>query len=518
MGVEKNISEIPALLELKGISKAFPGVQALDKVSFRITQGEVHALLGANGAGKSTLIKILAGAVARDAGEIIFNKMSVGLKSPNEATLLGIACIFQEPALVPMLTVEQNIFLGHEKINKYGWINSVEQCGEVQELLNQIAPHVLPHQLIRDLRTSERQLVALIRALMFNPQLIIMDEPSASMTAQETERLFSAIQVLLEAKKSVLYVTHRLDEVFRIANSITVLRDGRHVRTCPISSVTKPELVNLIAGREIRVEVRDTGESTQGQCLLDVKNISRFGSFENISFKVHAGEIVALTGLVGAGQSEIVRAIYGADVLNSGQITYPNGKQKISSPFASVEAGLVMVPEDRKIQGIIPKMSVSDNLMLSSIQRHTRPISGLIRSRQVEETVKYQIDQLNIQPPGTEERALETLSGGNQQKVIIARGIESQAKVIILDQPTAGVDVGAKTEIHRIIHELASQGKGILLISLEVEEVLLLANRILVIRDGKLVRELSGISASSLDVMKLALDKEIEERVDGNEN
>ena len=432
--------------------------------------------------------------------------------------MLGIACIFQEPALVPMLNVEQNIFLGREKVNKYGWINTVEQCGEIKILLDQIAPHVSPRQLIRDLRTSERHLVALIRALMFNPQLIIMDEPSASMTAQETERLFSAIQVLLEAKKSVLYVTHRLDEVFRIVNSITVLRDGRHVRTCLINEVTKPELVNLIAGREIRVEVRDAAEAAKGQCLLDVKNISRHGLFENISFNVHAGEIVALTGLVGAGQSEIVRAIFGADLLDSGLITYPNGKDSAASPYEAIKAGLVMVPEDRKIQGIIPRMSVSNNLMLSSIQRYTRPISGLIRSRQVEETVGYQFKQLNIQPPGAEGRALETLSGGNQQKVVIARGIESQASVIILDQPTAGVDVGAKAEIHRIIRELASKGKGILLISLEVEEVLLLANRILVIRDGKLVRELSGISASSLDVMKLALDKEIEERVDGNEN
>lgn len=516
MSDERSVSMELPLLELKGISKAFPGVQALDQVSFSIAHGEVHALLGANGAGKSTLIKILAGAVRRDAGEVIFDGQRAALLNPHEVAEMGIACIFQEPALVPTLTVEQNIFLGREKIGRFGLISRNDQREKVLALLAEIAPRISPGDTVRSLRTSERQLVALAKALLANARLIIMDEPSASMTAQETETLFSAIHKLQVAKNSVIYVTHRLDEVFQIANRLTVLRDGRHIRTCGINELSRSELVNLIAGREVRAEERAENGNGHGKCLLEVRGLTRAPAFEDISFSVYAGEVVALTGLVGAGHAEIVRAIFGADSFDSGTITYPIPDKKVNSPSDAIRLGIVMIPEDRKAHGIIPKLPVSKNLMLSSIERYTRPITGLIRSREVAEAVNRHIERLNIQPRGAENRPIEMLSGGNQQKVIIARGIESEAEVIIMDQPTAGVDVGAKSEIHQIIHELAQQGKGILLISLEVEEVLQVADRILVIRDGRLVRELEGIKASSYDVMQHALDDIIEERVNAN--
>jgi ABC-type sugar transport system ATPase subunit len=511
---ERSASAGNALLELKGISKAFPGVQALDNVSFSIERGEVHALLGANGAGKSTLIKILAGAVARDAGEVIFDGQRVALSNPHKVAEMGIACIFQEPALVPTLTVEQNIFLGKEKTNSAGWIAAGEQRAHALALLAETAPHISPLQKVRSLRTSERQLVALAKALLANAQLIIMDEPSASMTAQETETLFSAIYKLQKANNSVIYITHRLEEVFEVADRVTVLRDGRHIRTCGIGEITRPELVNLIAGHEVRAEERATsGNGKKGACLLEVNDLTRQPAFESISFKVHAGEIVALTGLVGAGHAEIVRAIFGADPIDSGAVRYPRKDAgKVNSPFDAVRMGVVMIPEDRKAHGIIPKMSVGKNMLLSSIQRYTYSLGGLIRGRVAEAAIERQVERLNIQPRGAENRAMETLSGGNQQKVIIARGIDSEAEVIIMDQPTAGVDVGAKSEIYEIIRELAHQGKGILLISLEVEEVLQLADRILVIREGKLVRELDGVKTSSHEVLQHALDDIIEER------
>ena len=444
----------------------------------------------------------------------MFNGARAALSDPREAAELGIVCIFQEPALVPGLTAEQNIFLGREQTKRFGWIAANNQRDQALALLAEVAPQVSPTQKVRSLRTSERQLVALAKALLADAKLIIMDEPSASMTAQETELLFAAIARLRTKGTSIIYITHRLDEIFQVADSVTVLRDGRHIRTCPIDEVTRGELVNLIVGREVRVEERERETGEVGRCLLEVRNLTRRPAFADISFKVHAGEIVALTGLVGAGHAEIVRTICGADLPDGGTVIYPKPDGRISSPYDAVQAGVVMIPEDRKRQGIVPKMSVGRNIVMTSIDRYARPLSRLTDAQRVEAAVKRHVERLNIQPRGAEKRTLETLSGGNQQKVIIARGIEAEADVLIFDQPTAGVDVGAKTEIHQIICELANEGKGVLLISLEVEEVLSVADRILVIRDGRLVRELNGITASSHDVLQHALDDLIEERAD----
>jgi ABC-type sugar transport system ATPase subunit len=360
---------------------------------------------------------------------------------------------------------------------------------------------------VRRLRTSERQLVALAKGLLRDPKFLILDEPTASMSQPEIHALFAIIRRLRDSGVSVLYVTHRLEEVFLIADTVTVLRDGALVRTGLTAEITRPELIGMIAGREVRVEERRR-DIERGRPLLSVRKISRRPAFADISFDVHEGEVVALAGLVGAGRSEIARAIFGADALDGGTVHYPLGDNKAHDPHDAVRAGLAMLPEDRKVQGVVPKMSVGDNLMLSSVSRYADRIPGLIDFRAVGAVIAQKVAQLDIRPRGAEARAIETLSGGNQQKVLLARAMESGASVLILDEPTAGVDVGTKTEIQRLILQLAAQGKGILLISSEMDELLALATRILVIREGRMVRELVGRRASSLDVLKSALGED----------
>jgi ABC-type sugar transport system ATPase subunit len=500
------------LLELRHISKAYPGVQALGDVSFAVARGEVHALLGANGAGKSTLIKILAGAVQRDAGEIEFAGEHIGSTDPHDAANRGIAVLYQEPALVPYLTVEQNIFLGQEQTGLFGLLRRDRQHGEATAVLADFADWIDPAEPVAALRTSERQLVALAKALMRKPKLLILDEPTASMTEREIAGLFSIIDRTRRKGAAILYISHRLEEVYAIADRMTVLRDGRHVTTAKPSDLSRAELVTLIAGREMRSETRHSSK-TRGEALLVAKGLARDGAFKDISFKVHAGEILAFAGLVGAGRTEIARALLGADPLDAGTINYPLGDVQVRNPAQGLMAGIAMVPEDRKRTGIVPRMSVADNLLMSSITRHANRV-GLIDISRAGAAIAAAVEGLDIRPRGSEARPVETLSGGNQQKVVLGRAVASGAKILILDEPTAGVDVGAKAEIHRLVTDLAAQGHGILLISSEMEELLSLADRILVIREGRLVRELEGHGASSLEVIRSALGEHEMELVD----
>ena len=497
----------PVLVDIREVSKGYPGVQALDRLSFSIARGEVHALLGANGAGKSTLIKILAGATWRDTGEIFFQDRSLGELDPHLAVELGIVCLFQEPALVPGLTIEQNVFLGQEIVSRLGLIRAKPQHDQALSLLQEVAPHLDPSRRLAGLRASERQFVALAKALLRKPKLLILDEPTASMTDPEIEALFRIVLNLKQTGASILYVTHRLEEVFQIADAATVLRDGRLVRSCPMIELERSDLVKLIAGRELRVEERRR-DVERGRKLLSVQNIGRLGVFLGVTFDVHEGEVVALAGLVGAGRSEVVRSIFGADHLDEGSIQYPNGSTAVSDPHNAVLSGVAMVPEDRKTQGVVPKMSVGHNLMLSSASKTSGNLPGLIDFSKSRELVARNVEKLDIRPRGAEDRAVETLSGGNQQKVLLGRAMESGAQVLIFDEPTAGVDIGTKTEIQRLILALAREGKGIIIVSSEMEEVLALADRILVIREGQLVRELVGHSASSVDVLKSALGED----------
>ena len=493
----------PPRLALRSISKSYPGVLALQDVSFEIAPGEVHALLGANGAGKSTLVKILAGAIKRDSGEIVFDGEPMDADSPHDAADRGIACLYQEPALVPSLTVEQNIFLGRELQIGWGVIDLAAQKRRARDILQEVAPKLDPAGPVQALRTSERQLVALAKALLSDSKLVIMDEPSASMTDAEIEFLFETIRRLRQGGKSIIYITHRLDEVMAVTDSLTVLRDGRHVVTAPTASIARDRLVEMIAGAHIEPFERPA-RAADSKRLLAVKNLTRDGVFSDISFEVRAGEIVGLAGLVGAGRSEIVRAIFGADPADGGSVSYPKGGA-VSTPAQAVAAGVAMIPEDRKTQAVIPAMTVAENIILSSADHCTFRPFGIVRRGTAREIVSRNVRRFNIRPSGCEDRRIDTLSGGNQQKAVLARAIESGADVLILDEPTAGVDVGAKAEIHRHVESLAASGKGILLISSETEELLTLADRILVIHEGRLIREIEGHSTSALELTQSVL-------------
>lgn len=491
------------LLELTGVSKAFPGVQALDAISMTVDRGEVHALLGANGAGKSTLIKILAGAEARDAGEVVFDGDKVGDLDPHAAADRGVAVLYQEPALSPFLTVEQNIFLGRELVARFGLLRLDVQRREARAILDRIAPELSPDHRVADLRASERQLVALAKALLRRPKLLILDEPTASMTDPEIRNLFTVIAQVKAEGGSIVYVTHRLEEVFAIADRATILRDGRRVATERIAAAGRRDLVGAIAGKEVYAQTREKA-AEPGRPILVVKSLGRDGVFSDISFTLRAGEIVALAGLVGAGRTEIARAIFGADPYQVGRVIYPRDAGPVCGPDDAVRSGLAMAPEDRKTKGLIPKMTVADNLALSAHPR-LRGRAGLIDRRRFRALVKSCMERLDIRPRGSAGARVETLSGGNQQKVVLGRALESDAEVLILDEPTAGIDIGAKAEIHRLILAFARGGKAVLLISSETEEVMALADRILVIREGALVKELEGHGASSLDVIRSAL-------------
>ncbi len=497
---------MPPILELSGISKAYPGVQALSEVTFSVAGGEVHALLGANGAGKSTLIKVLAGAVARDAGEITFNGVRIGQTDPHDAAERGIAVLYQEPALVPYLSVAQNIFLGQERSGRLGLLRRDDQRRQAADIMASVADWIDPEAQVATLRTSERQLVALAKALLRKPKLLILDEPTASMTDREIAGLFAIIDRMRTAGESVLYISHRLEEVYSIADRMTVLRDGRHIATARPADLARPDLVTLIAGGEVHSEVRRAA-NVPGAPLLVAEELGRDGVFSGISFTIHAGEILALAGLVGAGRTEIARTILGADPLDHGTIRFPNGGQKVRNPADALNAGVAMVPEDRKRTGIVPQMSVADNLLMSSVAQVANSV-GLIDAARARAAVTGSVERLDIRPRGASGRPVETLSGGNQQKVVLGRAVASGARVLILDEPTAGIDVGAKAEIHRLISDLAAKGHGILLISSETEEILALADRILVIREGRLVRILEGHGASSLDLVRSALGEQ----------
>ncbi len=411
---------------------------------------------------------------------------------------------------MPFLSAEQNIFLGQEPTDRFGLVRRDEQRRRAAEVLASVATWIEPGQRVETLRASERQLVALAKALLRAPKLLILDEPTASMTDPEIRGLFAIIDETRRAGASVLYISHRLEEVYTIADRVTVLRDGRHIATASVKDVSRDDLVSMIAGRELRAETR-RARTPHGQPLLVAQGLARVGVFSDISFTVHAGEIVALAGLVGAGRTEIARALFGADHLDAGVVHLPGGDGPVLDPAHAVRAGLAMVPEDRKGQGIVPMMSVADNLLLSSLPQHTR-VSGLIDRVGSGGAVAHAVEQFDIRPRGAETRPVETLSGGNQQKVVLGRAIASGATILILDEPTAGVDVGAKAEIHRLVLGLAGEGKGVLLISSEMEEILTLADRILVIREGRLVQELVGHGASSLDVIRSALgEKQLEE-------
>lgn len=492
------VADQQVLLQANNLTKAFPGVMALNGVNFQVNSGKVNALVGENGAGKSTLIKIIAGFYMPDSGEIKINGEL--LKFTTKAShLAGIATIHQDHQLIPNMSVGENISLGMWD-TKYGFVSKRREAERAESILSEILPNLDPRKLAKTLSPAEAQLVEISKALSENSKILVMDEPTSSLSGVEVDRLFEIVEKLKFNGIGIVFVSHWLDEVFRISDTITVLRDGKLVDSVPADTITRDEVIRKMVGRDIK-EIKSTSQGTSKK-VLEVRNLTRNGILENISFNVNAGEIVTLAGLEGAGRSEIAECIFGIEKYQKGEILVEGVVVAKSNPKASIEAGIGLVPEDRHSQAMIPKMSVKNNLSIALLKRFTR-LTWLLPK--VEEDIYVNMkDRLKIKASSSETK-IATLSGGNQQKVILGRWLSLNPKLLILDEPTKGVDVAAKAEISKIITEMAALGTAVLLISSELPEVLALSDRVIVIRSGNISGELVGSSINQKSIMDLAM-------------
>ncbi len=500
-----NNTQSTPLLEIRGVSKAFPGVQALDNVDFEVDAGEVVALLGENGAGKSTLMKILSGAYHMDKGEIRLKGQQVTPQNPHHAQQLGISIIYQEFNLTPNQSVATNIFLGREPYEKGpgGLMRFVDRSymrREAAKLLERVGARFSVDALVRDLSVAEQQMVEIAKALADKAEVIIMDEPTSALGEEEVAVLFDIVQSLKKQGLAIIFITHRLEEIFRVADRVIVFRDGKRVGGMPIGEATSEKIISLMVGRPLE-EVFQHGNGQKGDVVLEVRGLTRRGVIEDVSFSLHRGEILGLAGLVGAGRTETVRTIFGADPLDAGEIFIDGKKVEIHSPEEAVKAGLALVPESRQIQGLMLIHSVELNIAVPNLDwlfpgRITHP------QRTYELGQKY-VDRLNIRTPSLAQKVM-FLSGGNQQKVVLAKWLATNPKILILDEPTRGIDVGAKAEVHTIMNQLAQQGIGIIMISSEMPEILAMSDRVVVMYEGRVTGILDRAEATQEKIMTYA--------------
>jgi ribose transport system ATP-binding protein len=495
------------LLEMRGISKRFGGTQALDQVDFSLDRGEVVGLLGENGAGKSTLIKILAGVHRMDQGAIFIDGKPVTLQTPQDAQRLGIAVIYQELNLTPNQTVAENVFLHHPQrmngiLGKIGIIDHRRRERETASLLAQLGITGLDlRRKVGELSVAFQQLTEIAKALALEARLIVMDEPTSALPDEEVDHLFEIIRRLRERGLGVVFVSHRLNEVRAICDRIVVLRDGKNAGALPVNEASDDRIIAMMVGRSID-NLYPKRPATPGDLVLEVQGLTRRGVIEDISFHLRAGEVVGLAGLVGSGRTEVARAIFGADRIDKGTIRLNGTPVRLRSPQDARNLGIGYVPEDRKVQGLIPSMTVRDNITLAVLRQLAR--AGHVVDRSVLEGVaRRYVHELHLRPPRTD-LPVGSLSGGNQQKVVLAKWLAVDLKVLLLDEPTRGIDVGAKAEIHGLIDELAHRGMAILLISSELPEVLAMSDRILVMSEGRLVGELSREEATQERILALA--------------
>jgi galactofuranose transport system ATP-binding protein len=494
------------LLEMHSITKSFPGVQALAGVDFDVRHGEVHALVGHNGAGKSTLIKILTGAYPKDDGRILVRGQDISFHSPAEAQAAGIATIYQEVNLVPYLTAPENIFLGREPRGRWGRIDWAGMRRAAQELLDGLGVHVDLSVPVMNLSVALQQMVALARAVSLQAALVVMDEPTSSLDTAEVRVLFDVIRRLRQSGVGIVYISHRLEEIFELADRVTVLRNGQHVATLPIDQTDTLGLVALMLGRnpeEVRASgltaFTETDATAHRDVVLEVEHLTRGRAPDDVSLRVNRGEIVGLAGLLGSGRTELARTIFGADRAQAGEITVEGRRCHIRSPEDAVRAGMGLVSEDRKTEGIVPSLSVRDNILLAALPLFTR--LGVLDPARQRAVVAEMIRRLDIKTPSPM-TPVRNLSGGNQQKVILARWLCRHPKLLILDEPTRGIDVGAKVEIQRLIDELARErGMGILMISSELEEIIEGSDHVVVMKDGRKLGEFAHEEASEDRIM-----------------
>ena len=501
MGAEG--SSAAPLLRMAGIEKAFPGVQALKGIGLELRGGEVLALLGENGAGKSTLIKILGGAHAPDAGTLELDGEPMDIRGPADSQKAGIAVIYQEFNLVPGLSARENIFLGQET-TRAGFIAADEERRRVRELFDRLGASIDPEVPCGRLSVAEQQEVEIAKALSQNARLIVMDEPTAALSPSEVERLLEVVRELKAQGIGVIYISHRLNEIFEIADRVIVLRDGGHVGTKPIGEFTRDSMIELMVGRSLDQEFPKAAAEL-GEERLVVRGLSRGRRVREVSFGVRRGEVLGLTGLVGAGRTETARLIFGADRCEAGIITLDGKTLRLRSPREAVAAGICLLTEDRKTQGLVLGQSVRENFGLPNLASFAW--LGFIDQKREAEALEVHVGKLQIKLSSADQSA-GTLSGGNQQKVVLAKWLERNAEVIIFDEPTRGIDVGAKYEIYQLINRLAAAGKAILMISSELPEVLGMSDRILVMHEGRVTGEITDVAGTTqADIMQLAVGK-----------
>lgn len=495
-----------SVLEVRELTKRFPGVLALDRVSVELRPGEVHALVGENGAGKSTLIKVLTGVYQPDAGQVLYRGRPVTFARPRDAQAAGISTIYQEMNLVPLLSVAHNLFLGREPTQRFGLVDFAAMHTSAAEVLGRYGIHVDVTRPLREFGIGVQQMVAMARAITADHRVVIMDEPTSSLEPREVEKLFEVIELLRRDHVAVVYVSHRLEEVFRLCDRVTVLRDGRMVHVGPIEGISRLELVSKMLGRDIaevgraRTRFDEHQRDPAAPPVLRARALSRLYALDDVSMEVRQGEIVGLAGLLGSGRSSTVKAIYGALVVDSGSVMVGGAPVRMGSPRAAIRAGVGLIPEDRKAEGIVPGLSVRDNIVLAALPALSR--AGFTSRARQDRVVEGLMARLRIKASSADQRVGE-LSGGNQQKVLLARVLCMNPTLLLLDDPTRGIDVGAKAEIQTLISDLAGQGLGVVLISSELEEVVEGSETVVVLKDGAVVGTLIGDQVSEEQVLAL---------------
>jgi len=500
------------ILEMQNISKTFPGVKALKNVNLAIKKGTVHALMGENGAGKSTLMKILYGIYQPDAGgTIMFKGAALHVKSPIDAIKKGISMIPQEINPVRNLSVASNVFLGKEITHAYGPLHLVDQKRveeETRKIFQELQIDLDPAAMMSDLSIANAQLVAIVTAVSYDADPIIMDEPTSALMDKEVERLYAIVKYLKEKKGiGIIFISHKLDEVFRIADEVTVFRDGEFIGCEPIGNLTKEKLIHMMVGRSMD-EFFHKEEAQIGEVLLSVKNLTLGRKFQNMSFELRRGEVLGLAGLMGAGRTELMEALFGYKPAESGEVWLKDKQLKIRSPRDAIANGIGFVTEDRKLTGLFLELGISDNMIMPDVRTYIQ--HWLLNGRKIKNRCEMKREQLKIKTPNLEQ-LIKNLSGGNQQKVIISRWLLTEPEILILDEPTRGIDVGAKAEIHRLICELAKHGKAIIMISSEMPEILSMSDRIVVMHEGKYSGQLTRAEATQEKVLQLATGQRLTE-------
>lgn len=490
------------VLEMRNIVKLFPGVKALDNAQLRLKKGQVHALIGENGAGKSTLMKILLGIYEQDEGEVIYKGSPVHFKTPHDALQAGISMIHQEISLIPTVSVAENVWIGREKeFEKAGVISARRRNAAAQKLLDELGIHIDANKIVRELSVANMQLVEIARAVSYNSDIIIMDEPTSSLSDGEIEILYKIISSLSAKGTSVIFISHKLEEIFEVCSRVTVMRDGQFISEHAADEITQDELVTKIAGREIK-DLFPKVETTPGAVVLEVKNLCAGKTFQNVSFQLREREILGVSGLVGAGRTEIMRAIFGIDQYESGEVLIAGKPVKIRSPKDAIRNGLAMVTEDRRGSGIIAGLAVKANISLAYLSTICNKLT-FINKKKEERDAQEMREKLQIHTASLNQ-VIGSLSGGNQQKAILARWLLDKPKILILDEPTRGIDVGSKSEIHRLISDLAAEGMAVIMISSEMPEILGMSDRVLVVREGRIMGEFMRGEADQETLVKRA--------------